>query len=286
MLGTLPLKGVRKVFCHDFSSVSQTSGEQILGVLGMDFLSEWIIQIDFDNGRFRLLPPETERHADWGRKTQIVKDPQFRPCVIGRAGASTDVSWLIDTGANGMSVRPELFDRLVSNREIRLGVGFASVTGTGRLDGASGRLTQMDLEGFRHQQLRCDRARPSAIGLDYLARYTVTLDMPRATAYFRPGANFDKPVPPATSGLQLKRIDGKTLVVGVKPQSAAIRAGLQIGDELITINKRRAYEFDFFELRKLLTSRVGLVVPITLRRGETRLELELELDSIDAPPEQ
>ncbi|HVV98935.1 MAG TPA: aspartyl protease family protein [Planctomycetaceae bacterium] len=285
-VGNLPLEGPRKVFCHDFRTFREATGEPIFGVIGIDFLNRWIVQIDFDRGYLRLFRPDTEPAAAWGEQTELIRDPQYRPCVIGRAGDSLEVAWLIDTGANNNSVRPELFDRLVKTRQLQLGARYASVAAGGRLNGAAGRLSVLDIEGFHHEQLRCERARPSSLGLNYLSRYTLTLDLPRQRAWFKPGQHFQRPEAPATSGLVLKRVDRQTLVAAVKPQSAALRAGLQADDELLTVNGLPVEKLDFFELRRLLTSQVGRRIPVEIRRDGHQIAIELKLESIDRVPDE
>ena len=53
-VGGLPLDGIETVFCTDLQRLRYASGEDIRGVLGVDFLRRFTVTIDFDQGLVQL----------------------------------------------------------------------------------------------------------------------------------------------------------------------------------------------------------------------------------------
>ena len=53
-VGLLDLSSVDTVGCHDLTKMRYASGQEIFGILGMDFLRNYAIELDFDAGKCRL----------------------------------------------------------------------------------------------------------------------------------------------------------------------------------------------------------------------------------------
>ena len=64
-VGSLTFTG-SPVGCRDLTPIREASGRSIQGLLGLDFLKEWIVRIDFDEGRVDFLPPDTPSSPAWG----------------------------------------------------------------------------------------------------------------------------------------------------------------------------------------------------------------------------
>lgn len=276
-LGRQPLKTNRSVICFDLKDVRQASGEEVFGVIGMDVLRACRLQIDFDRGFVRFLESLPEKQDDSGDKLPILFSDAGGPFLVDSLAGGMREKFLIDTGAHANALATEVFDKLVERQLIRPGTPFASVTAAGEIRGRAGRLTSLSVGQFMHQNLRFERANPSAFGLRYLSRFELTLDFPGETAYLRKGARYSKPDPPATSGMTLRRIEGNLVVDSVLKDGAAQIAGIRVQDVIVQISGKDAAKQDFFSIREMLTSEVGKRVPIRVRRGERELDVEVVL---------
>src|SRR5689334_5990083 len=53
-VGSLELSSIESVGCHDLTKMRYASGQEIYGVLGMDFLKNFAVEFDFDAGKCRI----------------------------------------------------------------------------------------------------------------------------------------------------------------------------------------------------------------------------------------
>lgn len=272
-MGEHKLKTNRPVSGLDLMPIRHASGEEIYGVIGMDVLRSYRVQIDFDRGSLRLLKSLPVESEELGEPVPMEFTDDGCPCIPILVGDKTRERIQIDTGAHASALESELFDRLAEQKLIRRGAPFASVTASGELRGDAGRLGVLSLGPFKHKNLRFERVNASAFGLRYLSRYRITLDFPGQAAYFKPGARFNEPDPAATSGMTLVRIDGKTLINSVMNGGPAGAAGLKPNDEILKINGKNIADYDFFAIRQALTSQIGRKVQISIRRGTTAMDL-------------
>jgi len=75
------------------------------------------------------------------------------------------------------------------------------------------------------------------------------------------------PPPPAKLGVTLDDTNGRLRVVGVEPKSPAAKAGLQLGDDIITVNDYPVSTFDLFVSQIQALGRAGGPVSIGIRRN-------------------
>jgi hypothetical protein len=243
----------------------------------MDVLGALRLQIDFDNGQVRFLESLPEDRGALGTQIPIEFNGDGTPFIAGLVGAATRELFLIDTGAQGNSLESARFDQLLDRGFIQLGSSFVSLTAAGEARGNRGRLSNLSVGLFSHENLRFSRTNVSSLGLRFLSRYVVTFDFPEGIAYLRNGANSTRPEPRATSGMTLHWIDGKPVVESVREGGPAETAGLKSRDGVLRINHKDAAEFDPFALRRLLTSKGGTKVPMTVLRGGHTLDVDLIL---------
>ena len=177
-----------KVFLGDTRLVT---GERIgtwkesYGILGMDCLRHYCIQLDFDSGKMRFLDSRNTDAAELGRAFRLSSS---RYTYIHSNGLleKNDSEWLIDTGCNldGM-VTPKLFRRLL--RE-----GKAQRFPIKVLEGFKGRAPELISVptciwgGETYTNLVVEAGHPKLIGMKFLARHLVTFDFPNRMMYLKP----------------------------------------------------------------------------------------------------
>jgi len=269
-LGTLTVSSSGPIFCTDFSAVRQMSGQAFDGVLGMDVLSNFIVQIDFDAGKVRFLKdlPTTE----WlGSAIPIIYGDRREPLVQVRCGDASH-RLIIDTGSNSTCLEKELFDVLAKAGAIDVGGTHSVMTASGEVGSRSGLLRELAMGPFTHSDTLCDRDRLGLLGLKYLSRFHVTMDFPAKTAYFREGSRYAEADPRGVTGLRPVPTETGFRVGVVAPGGAASLAGVLPGDEILAINGESTDSMDLFEMGRILTSKPGRTLVMSLRRDGRELE--------------
>ena len=106
-----------ELYSMDLREISEATGVNIEGVLGMGDLKRFVIQIDFDEGKFRLLRSASEANGE------IFPLGTERGCpTIKVVAGKTTFDAVVDTGASGdLFLTSQLFDLMVEKNEIKRG---------------------------------------------------------------------------------------------------------------------------------------------------------------------
>ena len=193
-LGDTPLKmNGNGIFTDDLKPMAASGNPPIMGILGMDILDNYCIQLDFEAGKMRFLNPTQLNVDDLGKAYPISfydEDPKFgmihpyiqQPSLLG--GAVTDV--IIDSGLRiDGTVDPELFQREFVQQRRQEGT---AVYGDGRVWFA-----KSVWNGETYTNLFIGRGggafengkNPNFFGLGFLARHLVTFDFPHRVMYLK-----------------------------------------------------------------------------------------------------
>jgi hypothetical protein len=179
-LGNTRLQTGVHVITHDFSRTLIQGGYPVKGVLGMDVLTHYCIQLDFKKRKVRFLN-DTMPDTNWGRPFPLLDSGNgcfwIRPNLVGTEKFGS----LIDTGDNRDGwLRPELFEEWTNQAVVPLDINMRAPNGV--------------LAGDMFLNLNL-RERPlqtndfltwfNGIGLRALAHGVVTLDFPRQTMYLQ-----------------------------------------------------------------------------------------------------
>ncbi|HEV2695243.1 MAG TPA: hypothetical protein VG347_20285 [Verrucomicrobiae bacterium] len=183
-LGGTRLLGGKTVSTADFKNVSKDIGRPVRGLIGMDVLGNYCVQLDFAAGKVRFLDGDQADKSKWGKAIPLTDLGDGCMAVRENLAGSTEVGSLIDTGDNGDGwLVPEVYQQWTNQTRVLTGSETASPQGI--LAG----------EKYRHLELRGLDAkmvvsgdphmRVNGIGLRVLSRYVVTLDFPDRTMYLR-----------------------------------------------------------------------------------------------------
>lgn len=268
------------VVCFDLREIRVAGGSDIRGVLGMDVLSRYVVTFDFDAGLLRLtkeLGPEEVADAT---EVPLVFSSQV-PLVNARINEVPHL-FRVDTGSTDCCIMTAHFRALVENDELRAGPTYSVMTPSGSVTARFGIVNRFQLASFTHESLPFEDGPMSLLGLPYLARFRWTFDFPQGSVYIRPGRNFAHTDFLGTSGLVLQRIDGRLVIVGIKPTSEAAKVA-QVGDEVVALDGVPATEIDLFQVRQVLTQRSGSSVELGLLRNDKRIVCHLRTrDRLDS----
>lgn len=277
-IGAVRLADARVVVVDDFQIelCQQLFGfDDIDGILGMDLLRGHIVQIDFDNGQFRLL---SCAGRECGTAVELAYRPTGTPALKATLGGTINQWLMVDTGLmfGGMS-DDDAFDSLKAAAAIEDLQPTRMLTNLPGSIRKQWRVKNLDVGTFRHSDVAFCSGQANAVGLTYLARFgLVTFDFPAGKLYLKRGERYSDTERDDKSGIQLLMRQGEYLVVYVAPGSPANDVGIIPGDVLVAVNGNDAKKYTLFEVRELMTSWADAVTVVMRRNGE-RIELQIPL---------
>jgi len=179
-LGSTRLITSKKILLHDLKEPSALSGRRVMGILGMDCLKHYCIQLDFEAETMRFLE---SHHLDTGQLGQAFPLTYRWNCPMIRQSALvgeqiTNV-W-IDAGyAKDGALNAGLFRQKVEERTLR---AQGEATNGSRFERAW--LPNSVWNGQSYTNLIVGNE-SDLVGLRFLARHLVTFDFPKHTMYLK-----------------------------------------------------------------------------------------------------
>ncbi len=171
------------------ADLSQIVDRPAVGILGMDCLRHYCLQLDFAAGKIRFGDPEQMKGEDLGVKYPLSFCADGRPLIHANLFGHRD-AWEIDTGCdNDAALNPELFQRKVQELGDKSALGTWLTTTSTNYAGRTERegffqKAVFDGQSFTNFVLR-DCPDQNLVGLRFLARHLVTLNFPRNTMYLQ-----------------------------------------------------------------------------------------------------
>ena len=113
----------------------------------------------------------------------------------------------------------------------------------------------------------------NVLGLDFLSRFVVTLDLSAKQLYLEPDPNYkDDALKWISTGYDaVPTSDGKITVSGLYAPSPASEAGLKIGDEILEVNGKLVDNASYQTIYSTIKHVAGTIVRLKIRRkGEDK----------------
>lgn len=180
-LAGLPLpESIDWVACSDLSNLTAVCGRRISGILGMDFLGNFAVRIDFAARTVELLRSDGREHPEWGEALAIRYEDGCPNVAAELEGAGRH--WFrIDTGANGFgALTGELFRRLAGSQK----PGCINVVG-GQITPRVGLLRALALGSRRHTAPEVFDGSACLLGLAAFSGSVATFDFPAGRLYLK-----------------------------------------------------------------------------------------------------
>ena len=184
-LGKTPLtKTGPDIAAFDYKAMSSMVGRPIMGILGMDILQNYCIQLDFTADKINFLDSEHSSHHGWGKSFPLLSVGDGCCSIIDNLANTPGAGSLIDTGCNydGWLV-PDLYSHWTNqngsleNGEVRSPFGKLGGQNYSPLD-LHGLDPKLYSSGDQHIQF-------NGLGLRFLSRNLVTFDFPNLTMYLK-----------------------------------------------------------------------------------------------------
>lgn len=173
------------------ADLSGFSSTRIDGVLGMPFLCDRVLEIDFDDRRLRILTDTADRK---GERLEVLLDADGLPRLTDVTVDRMPFVCLLDTGMNSAcSLNAKMFDLLRlagSITEVRW-VTSTGVHGDARTQ--MGVASTVSIGAFTFSNVPVVRAAQNKVGIDLIRRFNLAVDFPRRELVLDKSDAFDAP---------------------------------------------------------------------------------------------
>ena len=271
---------------NDYSVLTSVYGVRIDGIIGYSLLSRYVIAIDPEQLQMDWYAPGASVYPRRGYRMKLEMDKLPSHPVFIQDLQADQPRFLVDLGA-GLNL---LFSRryatqsgkLDGNRKrwIKSGEGIG-----GRIEMELTTIPQVRIGPYRFRKVPINIFDDDynvtnypdwagLIGNDLLRRFHVVLNYPQKEMHLVPNRFFAEPFDYSYSGIELYLVANKIRVGYLAPDSPAEQAGLQVGDEVIAINKNFSGILNEY---KIQLQKAGERVRIIYRREEKIGELEFRV---------
>jgi hypothetical protein len=284
-LGNIPLEFPDGVEAGSFDAMRERLDLECFGEIGMDILRKYVVQIDFDEGKLRLMAAVPTGVGESLRITPMGAEggaPMISVTFPGTPGIPAE-KFVVHTSrvANSLELSNELFSRLHEKERLTVLDQEKGVTRSNGVTFQAGCLHSVQIGKARHDDLIVNTGEHNAVGLAYLARYVVTLDFPRNKIYWKHGQHFDdRDSRLNLSDIALERDKDAVRIRNVNPHERAARLGLHRGDILETLNGCDARRISNWHIRRVLGRDQSSLSAVVRRDGE-KLMLHSEAEPHD-----
>lgn len=289
-LGGVTLTDVA-VAALDFSAVQQRLGRDVVGTIGYELFTRYVVTVDFVAGLLTLSEPEGFEYTGKGFVIPVQlasRVPVAAAIIETRTRGEVPARLTLDLGSSGYVLK--LSRSLVEAR----GLSSDTVSERGVLGIGVGGMVEGDLMRFPALRLGSVRiVRPSAalsqsiegnfgrtaqtdgtVGMNLFRRTRVIIDYARARVILEPVDRLDVADSVDATGITLSitgAVVPMALVSHVVSGSAAANAGVMAGDELVAVDGRPTTSIPLTARRDLFRA-VGARHRLTLRRNGSLIE--------------
>lgn len=274
---------------NDYSVLTSVYGERIDGIIGYSVFNRYIIKLDYDSSRVSFSTRGTIRYPKSGYllKPHIAQLPTQTLRV--RDARSIETRFLYDLGAGLCILFSKEFmkDSMLLDKKRKRWHKQGEGLG-GKIDMELTVIKEIKVGPYRFRNVPSFifddpynvTGYPSMGGLlgnDVMRRFNVIFNYAKSEIFITPNKHFTELFDYSYTGLEMYLIHDQILVGDVSPNSPALAAGLQKGDEIVAINKVFGQSLNQY---KIALQTPNEKVKIIVRRNGVLLELELRVKSI------
>ncbi len=185
-IGRIRLNTDTPVMVFDLEAMRRMSGTKVSGIIGMGFMKDYSVAIDFDRREISF------GHAQdaGGKRLSAPRLPTLAaiesPSLMLLLPSGEKERFFFDTGDNGAgSLRPDAFDNLVRRGFVSdLKHGIPVTAPSGKATMSKGTVWQsVSILGLEHRGVRLLRGDPSRLGMEVIEKHNLIFDFPRGLIY-------------------------------------------------------------------------------------------------------
>lgn len=257
-------------------------------IIGANILSEYVVSLNFDTNILEIYSQSGYARPNDYTQHQMQLDEYGIPVINGSLSTTkNDIkngSFLIDTGAalaisaNTPFVKTNSLIQQVSPNYAyeSKGIGADAIEYVGRLKGFE--VLDQSFEGVPIRMstvtrgVSGDENVSGIIGSALLKRFNLIFDYSNGKLYTKKNRHFDKPFWDNRCGLRIAKKKGALKVMTVVPNSAADKAGIQVGDGITSVDGLKKLSSDGFDEYIFKATKT---ISIQLKRGTRTIRVQL-----------
>ncbi|MCE7924735.1 MAG: PDZ domain-containing protein [Haliscomenobacteraceae bacterium CHB4] len=234
-------------------------GEKADGVIGIEFTRPYLTEIDFEREEMTLHPDNSVLAGFDSIRLEVRNNRYYLPVAIEAAdGLVIQGKFQLDLGNGGTLVlNSPIAQKYDLDLKIQKKMKYFNVSG-----GAGGRV-----EGYQF------RAKSLTLGNVILERFRVMIDFGKGILYLKPGTNLSEPFISNISGMSVVNKSSTikaVLVTGLYAGGNAEKAGLQVGDRIVSVDGKKVTTLDEKQMDALLRQPGNPLELIYIRDGEEK----------------
>ena len=281
---------------EDYLKLTESLGVEVYGIIGYPLFRQFAIEIDHGNKVVTFHNPNTfiaPSYMDRVPLEVINSKPYANTNITSTNGQQLKAKLLVDLGASHALLLDEQSSGNLNKPEITLRGTIGHGLG-GEIKGDIGRIKDFGLGPYKCNNVLAsfpDSAyyqgnielvdRNGTIGGEILSRFNVIFNYLDSTLYLTKGVKFKNPFEHNMSGMEYRLIGqelDRLLVINVKEDSPAGQAGIQMGDQIIKINRHKVGSSTFSHIGNLLRSKEGKKMNVKLIRGLQLIDTSFKLE--------
>jgi len=276
-IDTLKITGLN-MHINDYNDASSIYGQKIDGIIGYAFFSRFIVQINFDSARIKILAPGK---MEYGNKGTLLR-PAFNSLIMQRATVKdhrkVGFPFYMDTGAGLCILLSKKFQEdstVISPKRKPVIIQAEGLGGKKLMELTVVKQLKLGPYKFRNvpaylyndeQNITAYPFTGGLMGNDLMRRFNLTFNYGEREVYIEPNTHYYDEFDYAYTGLSLYDKNDGIFVEDIVENSPAAKAGLLVNDEIISINNNFSGKIgQYSNLLQKAKEKVGMIIR---RKGE------------------
>jgi predicted aspartyl protease len=278
----------------DLSIVDRYLGFELMGIVGGDVLSKYVLSIDYQNDVFTL----SDQAPVYKNSAAVIPIRIIDKLVFAKAspcGSGDDFTFLVDTGATSLVYFKNRIEQTCPNyTKWPASLGWLEATFLGKKEadiylmpefsmggtGIESVITTVTEAGILGLSLNILSGSPlhGIVGWTFLRNYKVTFDYPRQRMILEPYEVYTDKWPHLfdSVGIMIAYENGVPIIEHLLPNTPASESSIEIGDILVEVDGRQAKTMDSLEISELIMGEPGTSVTLVLKRGSQEYRVQLK----------
>ncbi len=277
-----------------FLNLESHLGYPVHGILGSDFFNHFVVKIDYVSSKISIYE---KGKASISRKYQAIPlqiesgRPYFKANFVQETGNCAQGSFLMDTGAShGILLEPDEQRGIhLPSKTIPTVIGWGL---SGQIDGLLGRISQLCIGPYSFSNAIgsfvdfLPAASPSlpdrigSIGGEILSRFTLIIDYQGEMLYLQRNFHYKRRFDHDMSGMEVvldKATAHSFRVAHVLQNSPAAEAGIEVGDQIVALNRKGSGQLSLEEIQGALRVSSAEPLQLVILRNRQYLSFSLRL---------